>query len=325
MKTWGLNISFGTLFYHMKIAIIGTGGAGGYFGGKLSQAGNDVTFLARGEHLKAIKNKGLSVKSISGDFLIHPAKATDKISEIGKSDLIILGVKAWQVKEIAKQLKTIVGTETSVIPLQNGILAAEELSSELNPQNILCGLCKIMSKIESPGIINHFGIEPAIIFGEQDNSKTDWVFKIKELFEKAGVKAKVPDDIHVELWKKFIPICGSALLAVAQSTYGEMLELKETRKLMYDLLNEIYMLSQKVGINVKPDYVEKSIAFMDTFPYDSTSSLTRDVWEGKPSEIEYQNGTVVRLGEKYGVNTPVNRFIYDCILPMEIRTRKNLK
>ena len=115
------------------------------------------------------------------------------------------------------------------------------------------------------------------------------------------------------------------MLAVAQSTYGEVLELKETRKLMYDLLNEIYLLSQKAGINIKPDYVEKSIAFMDTFPYDSTSSLTRDVWEEKPSEIKYQNGTVVRLGEKYGVDTPVNRFIYNCILPMEIRARKKLK
>jgi len=309
----------------MKIAIIGTGGAGGYFGGKLALAGNNVTFLARGEHLKAIKENGLSVKSISGDFHVHPAKATDKISEIGKSDLIILGVKAWQVKEITRELKTIIGTETSVIPLQNGILAAEELSFGLNPQNILCGLCKIMSKIESPGIINHFGIDPAVIFGEQDNSKTDHVFKIKELFKKSGVNAKIPDDIHVELWKKFIPICGSALLAVARSTYGEILEIKETRKLMYDLLEEIYLLSQKAGIKIKQDYVEKSIAFMDTFPYDSTSSLTRDVWEGKPSEIEYQNGTVVRLGEKYGVDTPINRFIYNCILPMEKRARKNLK
>ncbi len=309
----------------MKIAIIGTGGAGGYFGGKLAQAGNDVTFLARGEHLKAIKENGLSVKSISGDFLVYPVKATDKISEIRKTELIILGVKAWQVKEIAKELKTIVGTDTSVIPLQNGILAAEELSSELNPKNVLCGLCRIMSKIEFPGIINHFGIESAIIFGEQDNSKTGRVFAIKELFEKSGVKAKNPDDIHIELWKKFIPICGSALLAVTRSTYGEVLKLKETRKLMNDLLNEIYKLSQKAGINIQSDYVEKSIAFMDTFPYDSTSSLTRDVWEGKPSEIEYQNGTVVRLGEKYGIDTPVNRFIYNCILPMELRARKILK
>ena len=306
----------------MKIAIIGSGGVGGYFGGKLANAGNDVTFLARGEHLKAIRANGLIVKSILGDFKVDAVKATDDIQEIGYVDIIILGVKAWQIKEIAPDLQSIVNENTTILPLQNGILAAEELKEQINKKNIVGGLCRIISKIESPGIINHFGVMPSIILGEFNHVKTERILKIKALFDKAGINSTISADINADLWKKFISICVSGLLAVSGTTYGELRELKETRQLMVELLNEIYRLSQKVGIQIEPDFVEKTISFTDSLPYDSTSSLTRDVWEGKPSEIEYQNGTVVRLGEKYGVDTPVNRFIYSCILPMELKARK---
>jgi 2-dehydropantoate 2-reductase len=306
----------------MKIAILGTGGVGGYFGGKLANAGCDVTFLARGEHLKALQLNGLIVKSIKESFHVKPIKVTDKIKDIGKTDLIILAVKAWQVKDIAKDLLEDIHDDTVILPLQNGVLAIDELKESLNAKNIIGGLCRIISKIESPGIINHFGINPTIVFGELDNKKTNRVQKIKELFDIAGINSKIADDIQSELWKKFIGICVSGLLAVTRTTYGEVRELKETLALMRELLYEIYVLSQKIGINIEPDFLEKTISYIDSFPYDSTSSLTRDVWEGKPSEIEYQNGTVVRLGEKYGIETPVNRFIYNCILPMELKARK---
>lgn len=305
----------------MRIAIIGSGGVGGYFGGKLALGDNDVTFIARGEHLNAIKNTGLRIKGISGDFTVYPAKATDRIEEIGVVDLVILGVKAWQVKEIARELKPLLASHTVIIPLQNGVLAAEELKEEISGNHVIGGLCRIMSKIESPGVINHFGIDPSIVFGELDNIKTERVLRIKKVFDQSGITSRIADDIQADLWEKLITICVGGLLAVARSTYGEIRELKETRQLMHDLLNEIYLLSQKAGIVIKSDFVEKSIAFIDKLPYDSTSSLTRDVWEGKPSEIEYQNGTVVRLGEKYGIDTPVNRFVYSCILPLELKAR----
>ncbi|OFX87184.1 MAG: 2-dehydropantoate 2-reductase [Bacteroidetes bacterium GWF2_33_16] len=306
----------------MKIAIIGTGGVGGYFGGKLAKAGYDVTFLARGKHLRAIQQNGLIVKSVLGDFKVDSMKATDRIETIGFSDLIIITVKAWQIKDITKDLKTIIKNDTIVLPLQNGVLAAEELKENIKQENIIGGLCRIISKIESPGVINHFGIEPTILFGELDNSKTERILKIKAIFDNAGINAKISDDIVVDLWKKFIPICVSGLLAITNTTYGELRELSETRQLMIELLNEIFRLSQKIGIKIESAYLDKAITFIDSFPYDSTSSLTRDVWEGKPSEIEYQNGTVVRLGEKFGVDTPINRFVYNCILPMEIKARK---
>ena len=310
----------------MKIAVIGAGGVGGYFGSKLAKAGYDVTFLARGKHLNAIQQNGLTIKSVLGDFKVDSVKATDRIETIGFADFIFIAVKAWQIKDIAKDLKDIVHRDTLILPLQNGVSATDELKEQIKQVNIIGGLCRIISKIESPGVINHFGIEPTILFGELDKSKTERIFKVKKILETADIESKISEDIEADLWKKFIAICVSGLLAVTKTTYGELRELKETRQLMIDLLTEIYLLSQKIGVNIESDFVKNTVSFIDSFPYDSTSSLTRDVWENKPSEIEYQNGTVVQLGEKYGIDTPINRFVYNCILPNELKARgKDLK
>lgn len=306
----------------MKITIIGTGGVGGYFGGKLAAAGYDITFVARGEHYNAIKKSGLLIKSVNGDFKIDNATVVKNINEIVETDFVLLGVKAWQIKEIAPDLKKVINKNTVILPLQNGVAAVDELSEQIDKSNILSGLCRIISKIESPGVINHFGVNPFILFGEIDNSKSERVVKIKDMFDRSGIESRIAEDITAEIWKKYISICVSGLLAVTRSTYGVVRELKETRGLMIDLMNEIYALSLKTGINIEPDFVDKTLSFIDTFPFDSTSSLTRDVWEGNPSEIEYQNGYIDKLGIKYGIPTPVNSFIYKCILPLEIKARK---
>lgn len=306
----------------MKIAIIGTGGVGGYFGAKLAKAGYDVTFLARGEHLKVMQSNGLTIKSILGYFHINNFTATDKITDIANPDLLILGVKAWQIKNIRNDLKSILKSDSAIIPLQNGIMAANELNESIDKKHILGGSCRIISKIEAPGVINHFAVQPAIVFGELDKTISERTQKIKSLFDEAGINSRISNDIEADLWKKFISICVSGLLAVTRTTYGGLRELKETRQMMIDLYNEIYKLACKSGIQIEKDFVDKTVAFIDTFAYDTTSSLSRDVIEGKPSEIDYQNGTVVKLGEKMGVATPVNRFVYNCILPMEIKARK---
>ncbi len=305
----------------MKIAIIGTGGVGGYFGGKLAHEGNDVTFVARGTHLKAMLSRGLEVKSVLGDFRVDNIKATDKITDLKDPGLIILGVKAWQIREIRDDLKKIVRPDTVILPLQNGVLAVDELAEEVDKSHIVGGLCRIISMIESPGVISHLGVTPTVVFGEPDKSGSKRTEEILSCFQSAGIESRIAEDIESELWKKFIAICVSGLLAVSKTTYGEMRELKETRQMMIELLQEIYAVSQKAGVKIEPDFLEKTISFMDSLPYDSAASLTRDVWEGKPSEIEYQNGTVVRLGEKYGVPTPINRFVYNCILPGELKAR----
>lgn len=305
----------------MKIAVIGTGGVGGYFGGKLAAAGHDVAFVARGRHLEAIREKGLKVASISGDVFIERANATDDMKSIGRVDLVILGVKAWQVREVAGQLRPLVDEHTTVMPLQNGVEAARELAEALDRKSIVGGLCRIISRIESPGVIRHSGLEPFIAFGELDGRRTGRTEALGEMFARAGITAQVADDIHAELWKKFMAICVSGLLAVTRSPYGRVRELRETRGLMSELVTEVYEVSFGEGIRLGKDAVEETMRLIDSYPYESTSSLTRDVMEGRPSEIEFQNGTVVKLGERHHIHVPVNRFIYHCILPMELAAR----
>lgn len=306
----------------MKIAILGSGGVGGYFGAKLAQAGNDVTFLARGAHLKKMQTHGLSIKSILGDFHVNNITATDTIADIKNPDLIIVAVKAWQVKEIRDDINKITSSNTIILPLQNGVLAAQELAESIDNSHIIGGLCRLISKVETPGVINHFGVNPTIVFGELDGVISERTKNIKNVFDEAGIACKLSNNIEAEVWKKFISICISGLLGVTRATYGVIRETIETRLMMIDLLYEVYTLSQKMGITIEADFVSKTVAFIDSFTHDSTSSLARDVWEGKPSEIEYQNGTVVQLGEKYNVKTPINAFIYNCIIPMENKARK---
>jgi len=301
----------------MKFAIVGAGGVGGYFGAKLAAAGYDVTFIARGEHLKAILSNGLTVKSIHGDFTVNPAKATSSIAEVGVVDVVFVCLKAWQVRDMAEQLRPMVGPDTVVIPLQNGVMATDELRQVLGHGCVVRGLCRIFSRIESSGVIHHFGIDPTVLFGENDNAQTQRVLRIKEAFDKAGVTAIIPKDIEAEAWKKFLFICSSGLLAVCRSPYGAVRELPQTRQLLVDLFTEVYQVALAKGVHLHPGIVDSTMKLVDTFDYSTTSSLTRDVMEGKPSEIEYQNGTIVRLGEQLGVPTPVNRFVYSAILPLE--------
>lgn len=305
----------------MKIGIIGTGGVGGYFGGKLAKAGNDVIFLARGEHLNAINKNGLTIRSIQGDFRVDAIRATDNLKDFGIVDIAIVAVKAWQLKDIEKDLINIADQNTIILPLQNGISAIDELNKQVSPDRFIGGLCRIMSKIEAPAVINHFGVEPTITFGEIDKMTSRRCEEMLKTFTNAGIKATISPDIIAELWKKFIVICVGGLLAVTKTTYGELRELNETRQMMIGLLAEIYALSQKLNIKIESDFVNKSMSLIDSYPYDSTASLTRDVWNGKPSEIEYQNGTVVKIAKKYSINVPINEFVYNCILPMEIKAR----
>jgi 2-dehydropantoate 2-reductase len=305
----------------MRIAVIGAGGVGGYFGGRLALAGNKVIFVARGAHLEAIQKNGLVVKSGNGEFVIKPANASNSYASVEGADLVIVCTKAWQVREVAREIAPFLDPETMVMPLQNGVTAADELMEHIDKSHIVGGLCRIFSKIEAPGVIHHFGAEPTIIFSELDNSHTDRTAWLKYTLEMAGIKNIWADDIQSELWKKFLMICSSGLLAVTETTYGSLRSAADTRKMLFDTFTEVYNVALAVGVNMPDGIVEKTMKAVDSFPADSTSSLTRDVLEGRPSEIEYQNGTIVKLGEKYGVATPVNRYIFESILPREKSAR----
>ncbi len=175
----------------MKIGIIGTGGVGGYFGACLANAGYDTAFIARGEHLKAIESGGLEIKSINGGFKVQNVNVTDQITNIKNPDLIILGVKAWQIKEIREDVKSILHDGSIILPLQNGILAYDELAEKIDKKNIIGGLCRIISKIEKPGVINHFAVHPSIVFGEMDKSNTPRLKNIQNVFQIAGIDCRI--------------------------------------------------------------------------------------------------------------------------------------
>jgi 2-dehydropantoate 2-reductase len=305
----------------MKIAVIGAGGVGGYFGGRLAAAGNDVTFVARGEHLRAIRERGLTVKSILGDFRVAEPKAAEEIGAIGRSDLVLLGVKAWQVKGVAEELRPVVDERTTVLPLQNGLTAAAEVAEALGPDRAIGGLCRILCRIESPGVILHSGLEPFVALGELDGRRADRCLAIRDLLAGAGISVLLADDIRAELWKKFMAMCAGGLPALTRSPWGPVREGKETRAMMVGLLSEIYATASRKRILDDPRVVESTMALIDSFPRDSRSSLARDVMEGRPSEIEALNGTAVRLAEETGIDAPINRFVYGCILPMERTAR----
>ncbi|WP_445957518.1 ketopantoate reductase family protein [Yeosuana sp.] len=305
----------------MNIVVIGAGGIGGYFGGKLAKAGFDVTFVVRGSHFDAIKLNGLQVKSILGDFAVRP-KIVEKISDIKNPDLVILGVKSWQVIGVAQQLKTVINKNTMVLPLQNGADNADKLLSVLPKENVLAGLCKIVSKVEAPGIINHFAFEPEIVFGEYDNRKTERVKQIKTLFDKVGFKNIISDDIQLDIWKKFLFICTvSGIGALTRAVFGVMRQHEEIRKIMMDTAQEMVNIANAKGIGLTLHNVHTVMKVVDHLDFNTTASMQRDIMEGKPSELENFNGYIVAQGKLLGIETPTNTFIYHCLMPQEAQAR----
>ena len=298
----------------MRITIFGTGGVGGYFGGRLAQAGEDVTFIARGEHLRAIKSNGLRVDSSSGDFVVYPAQATDNVAEAGETDLVVLGVKAWQVPDAARAIRPVVGPGTTVVPLQNGVDAVSQLVAELGSDNVIGGLCRIVSYVVAPGHIRHAGFTPPIIIGELDNRHSERIETIAQVFRHAGLDTSVAPDIQVALWTKFLFIASfSGVGAMADAPAGVIRSDPKWRAQIQSAMEEIYVLAHARGVKLPPDSVAKVMAAVDALPEDATSSMQRDIAAGKPSELESQNGAVVRMAHEARLDVPTHTLIYETL------------
>ena len=307
----------------MRIAVFGTGGIGGYFGGRLAQAGEDVVFIARGEHLKAMRTNGLRVDSVKGDFVIKPVQATDDPKQVGIVDMVLVGVKAWQVPEAAQAMRSMVGPHTFVLPLQNGVEAPSQLAAVLGAEHVLGGLCGLMVFIAGPGHIRHAAVDPFIGFGELDNRPSERVETLSQVFSKAqGIRLENPPDIHVGLWRKFLFVTASTGVgAVTQAPMGIYRSQPGTRKMLEQVAEEICHVARARKIALPQDVVSMGMALIDSLPPEGTTSIQRDIMNGRPSELESLNGAVVRLGKEMGVETPVNAFIYYSLLPMEMRAR----
>lgn len=306
----------------MRIAVFGTGGVGGYFGGRLAHAGEDVAFIARGKHLKVLRSEGLRVDSAAGDFQVSPVVATDDPAEVGSVDYVLVTVKAWQVREAARRMVPLIGENTAVIPFENGVEAPEHLAEEIDEKHVLGGLCVILASISGPGHITHAGYEPAVAFGELDNHLSRRAEELRGAFVRAGVKADVPENIHVAMWRKFLFITGfSGVAAVTRLPVGEWRQEEETRWMLLRAFKEVEAVAGAEGIDLPPDAVEAAMGMLDSFPEDGIASMQRDIMQQRPSELEAQTGAVVRFGRDHDVPTPVNELIYAALLPQERRAR----
>ncbi|HEX9984613.1 MAG TPA: 2-dehydropantoate 2-reductase [Thermoanaerobaculia bacterium] len=304
----------------MRIAVVGAGGVGGYFGGKLAKAGIDTTFIVRGRTLEALRSRGLRVDSIGGDFHLEQVNATDSPTE--KVDAVLLTVKAWQLPEAAANLRPILHEDTIVVPLQNGIDAPEVLAPLVGQQHVAGGLCAIVSFVVEPGHIRHAGADPFLMFGELDNRTSDRATRLLAAMHQAGLTAEIPQDIHRSMWTKFVFITPmSGVGAATRVPLGVWRSMPEPRALAERMIREVVAVANARGVALADEVVAQTMQRYDMLQAESTASLQRDVMEGKPSELEAQLGAVVRLGREAGVPTPVTEVLYHALLPQERAAR----
>ena len=306
----------------MRIAVFGAGGVGGYFGGRLAQAGHEVSYVARGDHLKALRSTGLRVTSPKGDFAIAPVTASDTPKDLPPAEVVLLAVKTWQLEEAVKGVSAWLDRDTFVVPLLNGVEATGQVARALGQGRVVTGLARIISHIVAPGHILHVGAEPYVAFGEQDNHRSDRLERLREAFDRTGIRAEIPEDIDAALWRKFLFVVSvGGVGAVTRAPIGVFREMPETRRLLEGAMQEVFQVARARGIRLPAEVVAESMAFADTLPSEGVASIQRDIADGRPSELEAWNGAAVRLGREAGVATPIHEFIYASLSPWEHRAR----
>lgn len=312
----------------MRIAVFGAGGVGGYLGGRLAAAGHHVTFIARGQNLEALRDRGLRLESPDSDEVIESIQATDETAGMDPVDVVIVGVKAWQVPEIARSLQPLIGASTVVLPVQNGVEAADHLANAVGERHVLGGVCVIISYLAGPGHVRHVGGQPSIELGsltEVSNDTARVIGDLQQALTAVGIDCTISDDIRRAVWRKFLLITSyGGVGAVSRAPVGVTRAIPDTRRLIEQAMAEVVELARAHGVQLGSEDVQLMMDQVDAFTEESTASMQRDIDEGKPSELYDQSGAVVRLGEQAGINTPVHRFLYSCLLPTELRSRGEL-
>jgi 2-dehydropantoate 2-reductase len=306
----------------LRIAVVGAGAVGGYYGTRLAQGGHEVSLVARGAHLAAIREGGLRLESVAGDAILHPSLATDRPEEIGEVEWVICGVKAWQLEAAARAMRPLVGEAGSVLPLQNGVEAADVLAAQLGASRVVGGTTWILSEVAAPGLIRHSGAEPRIVVGELGGGSSARVDGLAEAFQKAGVRAEVSADVRSEIWSKFLFIAAvSGVGAVTRLPLGAWRDVPQTRALFRAAIEEAASVARARGVALDADVVERTLSFADSLPPHSTASMQRDLAEGRPSELDAQSAALVRLARESGVEVPTHAFIEAALRPSEQRAR----
>jgi 2-dehydropantoate 2-reductase len=300
----------------MRIAVMGTGGTGGYFGGLLARAAEDVTFIARGAHLDAIRKNGLTVKSVlAGDFTI-PAKATDNPKDIGPVDFVLFCVKAYDNAVAIDQIRSLIGPETMVLSVQNGIDNEKQIEEVIGSEHVVGCVSYVSSTIESPGVIAQMAGAGKIVLGEMEGGTSNRTETLHRTLQNSGITAELHSDIQVALWQKFIVICGvNGITALTRLPMGEILACEETRNLLRGTMEEVEAVGRAGGATLPAGCVEQSMEFFSSLEPSMRGSMYYDLAAGRRLELDVLNGKVVSLGRQHEVPTSCNFAIYAALKP----------
>ncbi len=299
-----------------RIAMMGSGAVGGYFGGRMAAAGCDVTFIARGRHLAAIRDRGLRVESpVLGDDRVFPARATDDPDEIGVVDYVIIGVKLWDTEAAASAVLPMLGPSTTVLTLQNGVESGE-IGKIVGPERLLGAVAFIGSAISEPGVIRHVGSMQRVVVGEPEGGTSARAERLRGELERGGIAADVSDDIQRTIWEKFVFLVGlSAATTMLRAPLGTVRENRDSRELFLGAMRETAAVARARGIALPAGFACGRLEFADGLPAEMTSSMHTDLARGNRLELDWLSGAVVRFGRASGVPTPVNRTVYETLRP----------
>lgn len=300
----------------MRIAVIGTGGVGGAFGAALAKAGSDVTFLARGAHLQAMRENGLKVLSPRGDIHLQPTKATDDPASIGEVDVVLFCVKLWDVESAGAAIRPLVGKTTAVIPLQNGIDASERLIPILGKDAVMGGVAQISATIAEPGVIRQTGAFMRLTFGELDGRPSARGAAFHTACQAAGFDSVNTSEILVALWEKFVLMgTNSAVAALTRLPFGKLRDDPEVFALFENGFAEVAAVGRARGVKLAPDLEERMVKAMRGFPAEMRPSMAVDLLRGNQLELPWLAGKVVSLGRELGVPTPTFNVMYAALKP----------
>ena len=305
----------------MRIAVVGAGGVGGGFGAALAKAGADVTFIARGAHLAAMKSQGLKIEGGRGETHLVPTQATDDPKTVGPVDYVLFCVKLWDVESAGEHIKPLVGPNTAVIPLQNGIDAHERLVPILGKQAVMGGVAQISASIVAPGVIRQVGTFMRMLFGELDGSKSARGEALYALCLKAGFDVTLSDQIVTELWMKFILLATNAsLIALVRQPIGKLRDDPDMQPQFVAAYNEVIAVGRARGVTLPADALDKMLAFNTGAPPTMKPSMALDLERGNRIELPWLGGKVVELGRQLGVPTPTHAFMYAALKPYVMGT-----
>ena len=299
----------------MKILVMGSGGVGGFYGGRLANAGYDVTFVARGAHLAAMREHGLRIENdTQGDIVVPRVKVTDDPSTVGPVDVVLIAVKLGATEAAAEAVKRVVGPNTAILSLQNGVIKDDILRRVFGDKAVMGGVAYVGTHISQPGVIHQKGAMQRVVIGEYDNTRSARLTWLHEALLKSGVQSEISPDIRRTLWEKYSFLVGLAgTTATIRKPIGEIRAHPQSRRFLFDLIKETVAVGRALGVKLPEDYAEQRLAFADSVPGDMSSSLHHDLEHGNPLEVEWLSGGVVQLGEKAGVPTPANRAVWDIL------------